>query len=99
MAIACRPEEQKRFTVVAATVTGSPARIADTRFGSVPAARPALPALATFIFRAGFADFVLARAGFFFAVVFFFVLRAMGAKTITWRKERRAIGEKLSRDD
>src|ERR1700686_1861894 len=31
IAMACRPEEQKRFTVVAATVTGSPARIEETR--------------------------------------------------------------------
>ena len=29
--IACMPEEQKRFTVVPAVVTGSPARIADWR--------------------------------------------------------------------
>ena len=31
MAIACRPEEQKRFTVTPPVVTGSPARSADTR--------------------------------------------------------------------
>src|SRR6267378_1585070 len=31
IAMACRPEEQKRFTVVAATDAGNPARIADMR--------------------------------------------------------------------
>src|SRR2546422_6890627 len=31
MAIACRPEEQKRLTVTPAVVTGSPARSADCR--------------------------------------------------------------------
>ena len=31
IAIDCRPDEQKRLTVVPATVTGNPARTADTR--------------------------------------------------------------------
>src|SRR5260370_10062236 len=31
IAMACKPEEQKRFTVVAATDAGNPARIADMR--------------------------------------------------------------------
>src|SRR5262249_20896219 len=37
IAIACRPEEQKRLTVVAATVTGSPARSVEMRATFVPA--------------------------------------------------------------
>ena len=39
MAIACRPELQKRFTVTPDTVTGRPARIADNRAMFWPVAR------------------------------------------------------------
>src|SRR2546430_6229567 len=65
------------------------ARIAATRLGSVPAARAGLAAFADF---AAFAVFDFAEAGFFFDG-FFFDFLAIGAKTIAWRKEPRAICE------
>src|SRR5207245_3169459 len=69
--------------------------IAATRFGSVPAARAGLAAFAVL---ADFAAFALAGAVLFFAGCFFLALGAMGAKTIAWRKERRATCGTPSRD-
>ena len=41
--VACKPEEQKRLTVVPATVTGQPARIAATRATLCPVAPSGSP--------------------------------------------------------